>query len=129
MLKPLFAQFWWLLPLLVVASIAKTSWFKGVLGEWMVKLSAKFLLDSNKYKALHNVTLKTPDGTTQIDHIFVSRVGIFVVETKITVVGFLVMKIKPCGHKNFSKSRTNFKIQFVKISSTSKHLNPCLTYH
>ncbi|MEJ2715066.1 MAG: NERD domain-containing protein [Acidihalobacter sp.] len=31
---------------------------------------------------MHNVTIPTLDGTTQIDHIFVSRFGIFVVETK-----------------------------------------------
>jgi restriction system protein len=31
---------------------------------------------------VHNVTLPTPDGTTQIDHVFVSRFGIFVLEMK-----------------------------------------------
>src|SRR5690606_8837661 len=29
-----------------------------------------------------NVTLNTPDGTTQIDHVFLSPYGIFVLETK-----------------------------------------------
>jgi hypothetical protein len=82
MLKPLFDQLWWLLPLLIAVTITKTPWFKGLFGELLVRLSAKFLLDSNEYRAMHNVTLKTPDGTTQIDHIFVSRFGIFVVETK-----------------------------------------------
>lgn len=81
-LKPLFDQLWWLLPLLIAAGIAKTPWFKGFFGELLVRLSAKFLLDPNEYRAIHNVTLKTPDGTTQIDHVFVSRFGVFVVETK-----------------------------------------------
>jgi restriction system protein len=31
---------------------------------------------------LNNITLPTTDGTTQIDHILVSRYGIFVIETK-----------------------------------------------
>ncbi len=31
---------------------------------------------------MHNVTLYTPDGTTQIDHVFLSPYGIFVLETK-----------------------------------------------
>jgi hypothetical protein len=31
---------------------------------------------------LNNVTLKTADGTTQIDHILVAGTGIFVIETK-----------------------------------------------
>lgn len=81
-LRPIFDQLWWLLPLLIAAGIAKTPWFKGFFGELLVRLSAKFLLDPNEYRAIHNVTLKTPDGTTQVDHIFVSRFGIFVVETK-----------------------------------------------
>jgi hypothetical protein len=81
-LKPFFIQLWWLIPLLIAAGIAKTAWFKGFFGELLVQLSAKFLLDPKVYQAIHNVTLKTPDGTTQIDHVFVSRFGVFVVETK-----------------------------------------------
>ncbi|WP_124948363.1 nuclease-related domain-containing protein [Sulfuriferula thiophila] len=81
-LQPIFNQLWWLLPLLIAAGIAKTPWFKGFFGELLVRLSARFLLDPNEYRAIHNVTLKTPDGTTQIDHVFVSRFGVFVVETK-----------------------------------------------
>ena len=82
MLNPLFAQLWWIFPLLIASAVVKTPWFKGVFGEWLVRLSAKFLLDSKEYRPIHNVTLKTPDGTTQIDHVFVSRFGLFVVETK-----------------------------------------------
>ena len=43
---------------------------------------ARFELPSGIYHSRHNVTLRTLDGTTQIDHIIVSRFGIFVVETK-----------------------------------------------
>lgn len=82
MLKSLFVQLWWIFPLLIASAVVKTPWFKGLFGEWLVRLSAKFLLDQKVYRPLHNVTLKTPDGTTQIDHIFVSRFGVFVVETK-----------------------------------------------
>ncbi|WP_369414666.1 nuclease-related domain-containing protein [Microbulbifer elongatus] len=39
-------------------------------------------MPSSIYQRAHNFTLQTLDGTTQIDHIFVSRFGIFVVETK-----------------------------------------------
>ena len=55
---------------------------KGMLGEWQVNLLIKFFLDKNNYHLIKNVTLPTDDGTTQIDHIIVSRYGIFVVETK-----------------------------------------------
>jgi len=40
------------------------------------------MLDKKIYHPFHDVILSTPDGTTQIDHIFVSKFGIFVVETK-----------------------------------------------
>jgi hypothetical protein len=82
LLKPIFANFWWILPLIVMVAVAKTPWFKGVFGEFIVKVSARFLLDPLEYTAIHDVTLQTSDGTTQIDHIFISRYGIFVVETK-----------------------------------------------
>lgn len=43
---------------------------------------AHWQLDKQTYRRLHNVTLNTPDGTTQIDHVFLSPYGIFVLETK-----------------------------------------------
>jgi len=55
---------------------------KGYAGELKVSLTAWFALPKSTYRPLHNVTLPAPDGTTQIDHIFVSRYGVFVVETK-----------------------------------------------
>ena len=62
--------------------IIKSPWFKGVVGETVVKYTSKLQLPENIYHPIHNVTLPTSDGTTQIDHIFVSCFGIFVVETK-----------------------------------------------
>lgn len=78
----LFDKLWWVLPIIIAISILKSPWFKGLLGEWLVKISAKYLLDKSIYHAVHNVTLETSDGTTQIDHVFVSKFGVFVVETK-----------------------------------------------
>lgn len=74
--------YWWLVPVVLIISLSQTPWFKGLLGEFLVKLTAKLRLPANTYHRVHNVTLPTADGTTQIDHIFVSRFGIFVVETK-----------------------------------------------
>ena len=75
-------QFWWLIPFFLIASLMKTPWFKGFLGELFIRIAAKIKLPSDIYFPIHNVTLPTLDGTTQIDHIFVSNYGIFVVETK-----------------------------------------------
>jgi restriction system protein len=73
---------WYLIPIFIFAIVIKSAWFKGVLGEWQVNLLIKFFLDKNYYHLIKNVTLPTDDGTTQIDHIIVSKYGIFVVETK-----------------------------------------------
>ena len=56
--------------------------FKGFVGEALGSISHKLFLDSSIYRELNNVTIPTPDGTTQIDHVIVSRYGIFVIETK-----------------------------------------------
>lgn len=73
---------WLLVPLAVAIGILRSPWFKGRTGEALVRLAARLRLPSEEYTAIHNVTLPTSDGTTQIDHIFVSRFGVFVVETK-----------------------------------------------
>lgn len=55
---------------------------KGWFGEVQGTLAKKIFLDANVYVDVNNVTIPTQNGTTQIDHIIVSRYGIFVVETK-----------------------------------------------
>ncbi|QSA99352.1 NERD domain-containing protein [Methylococcus sp. EFPC2] len=82
LLIPLWHAMKWLIPLAVLAAIIQSPWFKGLVGEWLVRFAAWLRLDKAEYRALHDVTLPTPDGTTQIDHVFVSRYGVFVVETK-----------------------------------------------
>lgn len=55
---------------------------KGFVGEAMGSLAAKLFLDSRIYRSLNSVTLQTSNGTVQIDHVIVSRFGIFVIEAK-----------------------------------------------
>lgn len=55
---------------------------KGWSGELQGVIAKKLFLDSNIYTDVNNVTILTANGTTQIDHVIVSRHGIFVVETK-----------------------------------------------
>jgi restriction system protein len=73
---------WFLIPIAILTSVFRSPWFKGFIGEVMVNLAAKLWLDKTKYHVLKNVTLPTDDGTTQIDHIIISKYGVFVVETK-----------------------------------------------
>lgn len=75
-------SFWWFIPLVIIIGLFQSPWGKGYLGELQVRLYARFRLDRAIYPHVYNVTLPTPDGTTQIDHLFVSRYGVFVLETK-----------------------------------------------
>ncbi len=79
---PLISTLWWLIPLFIIVAILKTPFIKGIVGEYQVNLAAKLFLDKRIYTLFENVTLPTEDGTTQIDHIIVSRYGVFVIETK-----------------------------------------------
>ncbi|MFM4727903.1 NERD domain-containing protein [Aeromonas caviae] len=81
-IAPLLTQLWFLLPLLLIATLLKTAWFKGMVGEWFINLCIRLFLDKREYRLLKDVTLPTPQGSTQIDHVIVSRFGLFVIETK-----------------------------------------------
>ena len=51
-------------------------------GEAIVHTMLTRKLDQAQYRVYRDIILPTADGTTQIDHIVVSRYGIFVIETK-----------------------------------------------
>jgi len=74
--------FLFLILFVILAAILNSPWFKGKIGEFIVNISAKLMLDKNEYHLIKNVTLPIENGTTQIDHIIVSVYGVFVVETK-----------------------------------------------
>lgn len=75
-------QVWCLIPLVLIILFFKSPFGKGLLGEILVNFAANVRLDKQKYHLIKNVTLPAEDGTTQIDHIVVSKFGIFVIETK-----------------------------------------------
>lgn len=56
--------------------------FKGTVGEARVNSSLRSNLKEQEYHVLTDLTLPTKGGTTQIDHVVLSRNGVFVVETK-----------------------------------------------
>lgn len=66
----------------IIGSILRSSGFKGWTGELFVRLMFWLRLPKKDYTVIHDATLPTEDGTTQIDHIVVSRYGVFVIETK-----------------------------------------------
>ncbi len=56
--------------------------FKGWVGELKTKAAQKILLDSKQYHSFNDVYVQARGRETQIDHIIVSKYGVFVVETK-----------------------------------------------
>jgi len=81
-LNQIYGIIWYLIPIFIVTILLKLPWVKGAIGEFNVNLRARLFLDKEQYHLIKNVTLPTDDGSTQIDHIIVSKFGIFVVETK-----------------------------------------------
>lgn len=75
------SQFWFIIPFLLFVGVIRSPWFKGVFGEFLVNKLLTSLPETD-YTLIKNVTLPTEDGTTQIDHIVISKFGIFVIETK-----------------------------------------------
>lgn len=67
---------------LVFLAKSRSPSYKGAVGESEVARIARRFLPEQSYKAFHNVYLASGRGSTQVDHIFVSRFGVFVVETK-----------------------------------------------
>ena len=56
---------------------------KGKIGELIVNTTNSLVLDKEVYLPVKDVTLELSDGsTTQIDHILISKYGVFVIETK-----------------------------------------------
>lgn len=58
------------------------SLFKGWMGEVQTKLAQRIFLDPEQYHVFNNVLIQEGPRATQIDHIIVSKYGVFVVETK-----------------------------------------------
>lgn len=68
--------------LFAIGAYLRSPAVKGARGERRVNSILDRRLPSSEYKVYHDVTLPTSRGPTQIDHIVVSRYGVFVIETK-----------------------------------------------
>ncbi|OWY01948.1 hypothetical protein B6V75_15450 [Thioclava sp. F1Mire-8] len=68
--------------LLLLVAIVKSPRFKGFIGEVYVSKGLEKLAEEGGMHLFDDVTLPVKDGTTQIDHVLISRSGVFVIETK-----------------------------------------------
>ena len=67
---------------LLLGAYLRSPTVKGARGERRVDSVLNRKLPANEYKVFHDITLPSSYGSTQIDHIVVSRYGLFVIETK-----------------------------------------------
>lgn len=82
-LSQLFMPFLFLFFITLLIGFFKSANFKGKVGEFLVNVNNRVHLDGSIYRQLSNITIRLKNAsTTQIDHIIVSRFGIFVIETK-----------------------------------------------
>jgi len=61
------------------------------------------------YHLMNHVTLQLKDGTTQVDHILVSRFGVFVIETKDYNKGWIFAN---ANQENWTKVLFNWRFKF-----------------
>ena len=79
----LFLPLLWFLPVIFLILLFKNPWTKGKVGELFVNNINKNQLDKEIYTNINNITIRLKNGdTSQIDHVVVSKYGIFVIETK-----------------------------------------------
>jgi restriction system protein len=97
--------------LIIVISFFKSRFFKGRAGEFLIKSINKTYLDKEIYKCFDNITFKLQDNsTTQIDHVIVSKYGIFVLETK-NLKGWIFGDEKSKQWTQSFKNRKKYKFQ------------------
>lgn len=87
------------------------SWI-GKVGEKAVRKVLRRL--SDEYKVLDDVVLKTAHGTTQIDHVVVSRYGVFAIETK-NYRGEIFGRDQSEVWTQIIKTRVSFKRKWWKV--------------
>ena len=80
----LLQKYWWVFLLIIGLKILEMfiPKMKGRIGEGVVNLAAKLRLNPKVYHLIKDVTVPAQNGTTQIDHVIVSKFGLFVIETK-----------------------------------------------
>ena len=111
---------------LIGKAVLTSNTFKGWLGELRVRQLTATYLDSETYHQLHDVTLPTGDGTTQIDHIIASKFGIFVIETK-NMGGWIFGRASdPKWTQSFRNHKSSFQNPLRQNYKHTKELNTLL---
>jgi hypothetical protein len=71
----------WILPLLLLIVFLSSPRFRGDIAETRVRRLLSAGLQRNRYTVFDRVLLPTGGGTIEVDHVVVSKLGIFVIES------------------------------------------------
>lgn len=100
------------------------SLLKGWFGEKQTQLGMWLKL-GDEYKRFHDVIIPTQNGSTQIDHLLISRFGIFVIETK-NINGWIFGNEKS---KQWTQSLYGKKYKFQNpLHQNYRHTKALATY-
>jgi len=110
----------WLTLLFGIAALLTLfqSKIRGLIGEKKTSLSLAFL-NSREYKIINNLLLYVDERTVQIDHVVVSRYGVFVIETK-NYSGLIVGSAKD-SHWTQLLGRRKYKL-YNPVRQNSEHV-------
>lgn len=80
-LPPVLLHFLWVIPLILLIAYLGSPRFKGTMGKARVGRLLAAMLERNRYTVFNNLILPSNGGTVQIDHVVISKFGIFVIVT------------------------------------------------
>ncbi len=72
----------WIVPLVLLIAFLASPRFRGEIAETRVRRILSAGLEKNRYTVLNDVTVPSGGGTVHIDHVVVSRFGVFVIESQ-----------------------------------------------
>lgn len=87
-------------------------------------------LDSDEYRVYNDLLIRNGNYTTQVDHIVISRYGVFVLETKRSTAKYMAAAMQSSGSSTWRTLATNamalprnisLGIPFGRMKVTSRH--------
>lgn len=103
-----------LLPIIILVAIICLAPTRGQAGEANVAARLKALPKSD-YTVFNNLLIQRGEYSSQIDHVVVSKYGVFVIETKNYKGTFTEASTASIGRKTFGETNTNYTTPSCKI--------------
>ncbi len=116
----------YLIPVLVIIFLLKSPLFNGFLGEFAINTSIQHSLSPDLFHLLKDITIPYEYGATQLDHVIISKFGIFVLETR-NVKGLIFgSECERTWSQEFFESTTQFYNPLHESYKKSKVLQQLL---